>query len=260
MFLDVVAAPKKDNAGAILVLQDKTAHYKIFEMRRDFIANASHELKTPITIIRGFAEALHDNPDLPPETQREVTNKIVRNCNRMAALIKDLLTLADIENIPSSRLSTCNLADLSRRCLSMLLEIFPDAQATLKEKKKNIHFIADMDLLELAIMNLLENAAKYSNRPAQIQLILDETHDDVIIEVGDKGIGIPSVDQEHIFDRFYTVDKAHSQKMGGSGLGLSIVKTIVEKHFGTISLKSEIGKGSTFTIRMPKEKKKVDNP
>src|SRR5207248_566395 len=76
LYLDIVSAPKKDNAGAILVLQDKTAHYKIFEMRRDFIANASHELKTPITIIRGFAEALHDNPDLPVETQREVTSKI----------------------------------------------------------------------------------------------------------------------------------------------------------------------------------------
>lgn len=257
MYLDVVAAPKKDNAGAILVLQDKTAHYKIFEMRRDFIANASHELKTPITVIRGFAEALHDNPELPLEMQREVTNKIVRNCNRMAALIKDLLTLADIENIPSSRLSNCNLFDLTERCRSMLHEAFPDALVTIVERKSDVHFIADIDLLELAIMNLIENAAKYSNRPAQITVSIDENSDGVILEVSDKGIGIPQGDQEHIFDRFYTVDKAHSQKMGGSGLGLSIVKTIVEKHFGTITLQSELGKGTTFILRMPKSSQDI---
>jgi two-component system, OmpR family, phosphate regulon sensor histidine kinase PhoR len=252
IYLDIVAAPKKNNGGAVLVLQDKTSHYKIFEMRRDFIANASHELKTPITVIRGFAEALHDNPDLPPETQREVTNKIVRNCNRMAALIKDLLTLADIENIPSSRLSSCDLYDLSERCRSMVLEVFPDAQISIDKRKDDVTLVADMDLLELALMNLIENAAKYSNRPAQIQIMLDEEPNELIIRVSDKGIGIPFADQEHIFDRFYTVDKAHSQKMGGCGLGLSIVKTIVEKHFGTITLQSEPGKGSTFTIRLPK--------
>lgn len=213
LYLDIVAAPKQDNAGAILVLQDKTAHYKIFEMRRDFIANASHELKTPITIIRGFAEALHDNPELPVEIQREVTNKIVRNCNRMAALIKDLLTLADIENIPSSRLSIFDLYDLTERCQSMLAEVFPDAEVTIDKRKEEVLLFADMDLFELAIMNLIENAAKYSNRPAQIQVMLDEEPNEIVIKVSDKGIGIPFADQEHIFDRFYTVDKAHSQKM-----------------------------------------------
>lgn len=252
LYLDVVSAPKKDNTGAILVLQDKTAHYKIFEMRRDFIANASHELKTPITVIRGFAEALHDNPNLPVEMQREVTAKIVRNCNRMAALIKDLLTLADIENIPSSRLSSFDLSELTERCKTMLAEVFPDAQVTINKLKDEVVLFADMDLLELAIMNLIENAAKYSNRPAHITVTLDEEKKHIIVKVADKGIGIPKADQEHIFDRFYTVDKAHSQKMGGSGLGLSIVKTIVEKHFGTITLKSELNQGSTFTIRLPK--------
>lgn len=254
LYLDIVAAYKKDNAGAILVLQDKTAHYKIFEMRRDFIANASHELKTPITVIRGFAEALHDNPTLPVETQMEVTSKILRNCNRMAALIKDLLTLADIENIPSSRLTYFDVADLTDQCSSMLGEVFPDAQVTIHKSKEEILLFADRDLLELAIMNLIENAAKYSNRPAHIFVNLEDEKDNVIVKISDKGIGIPPADQEHIFDRFYTVDKAHSQKMGGSGLGLSIVKTIVEKHFGTITLQSDLGQGSTFTICLPKRK------
>ncbi len=260
IYLDIVAAPQKNDAGAILVLQDKTAHYKLFEMRRDFIANASHELKTPITVIRGFAEALHDNPGLPRETQEEITSKIVRSCNRMTTLIKDLLTLADIENIPSSRLSECNLHDVSEHYAYMVREAYPDAQIFIEKRQENdVVLIADADLLELAIVNLMENAAKYSTRPAHIRLIIDETPEEAIVQVADKGIGIPAADQEHIFDRFYTVDKAHSKKMGGSGLGLSIVKTIVDKHFGTISLQSELGKGTTFTIRIPKQKKDMDN-
>lgn len=251
LFLDIVAAPKKDRAGAILVLQDKTAHYKIFEMRRDFIANASHELKTPITVIRGFAEALHDNPDLPVEIQKEVTSKILRNCNRMASLIKDLLTLADIENIPSSRLSLFNLSELMEHCCAMLEEIFPDAQLRIDKRKDEILIFADMSLLELALLNLIENAAKYSNPPAEIFMTIDQEGDEAMIKIVDKGIGISPVDLEHVFDRFYTVDKAHSQKMGGSGLGLSIVKTIIEKHFGTITVESKLGQGSTFIIRLP---------
>ncbi len=252
LYLDIVATSKKDNRGAIIVFQDKTAHYKIFEMRRDFIANASHELKTPITIIKGFAEALHDNPGLDREVQERVTEKILRNCNRMTSLIKDLLTLADIENIPSSRLSDCHLEDLVNRCISMVLEVFPDADIKIKKLQEQVHLIADEDLLDLAIMNLIENAAKYSARPADITVTLDDVDDHIIVKVSDKGLGIPLADQEHIFDRFYTVDKAHSQKMGGSGLGLSIVKTIVEKHFGTLTLESELGKGSTFIISLPK--------
>lgn len=252
LYLDIVAAPKKDHAGAILVLQDKTDHYKIFEMRRDFIANASHELKTPITVIRGFAEALHDNPSLPQEMQREMTTKIMRSCQRMTALIKDLLTLADIENIPSSRLHECDITALVEECRLMLAEVFPDAVVKISANKTEVTTIADVDLLELALMNLIENAAKYSNRPAHIDVNIEERAETIVIEVSDHGIGIPEVDQEHIFDRFYTVDKAHSQKMGGSGLGLSIVKTIIEKHFGTISLRSKLGEGTTFTIELPK--------
>ncbi len=101
---------------------------KMLEMRKDFVANASHELKTPITIIRGFAETLHDNPTLPEETRIDVTSKIVRNCQRMTALIKDLLILSDVENIPSSYLSPCDIKELTKKCCTMLLEVFPEAQ------------------------------------------------------------------------------------------------------------------------------------
>lgn len=252
IYLDVVAAPKRENGGAILVLQDKTTHYRLVEMQRDFIANASHELKTPITIIRGFAETLHDHPELPHATQSEITDKIVRNCKRMAALIKDLLALADIEKIPMHRLTECDLFALTESCYSMLLDAHPDTILNIeKPNDQDVTLLADPDLLELALMNLIENAAKYSVKPARITVSLIPSANYVTIKVKDQGIGIPKEDQEFIFERFYTVDKAHSQKMGGSGLGLSIVKTIVEKHGGNIMLESEKGKGSTFTLLMP---------
>lgn len=251
-YLDIVAAPKKQESGAILVIQDKTSHYKILEMRKDFIANASHELKTPVTIIRGFAETLHDNPDLPQEITREATNKIVRNCQRMTLLIKDLLTLADIENIPHSRLIECDLSELIENCASILLDAFPDTVLTVEKKSDEPFLIlADPHLMDMAIMNLMENAAKYSNKPAKVTVTLSHVDNKIKLQVADEGIGIPPADLEHIFQRFYTVNKAHSQKMGGSGLGLSIVETVIEKHYGTITVKSETGKGTTFTVLLP---------
>lgn len=253
IYCDIVAAPKFDDTGAILVFEDKTAHYRILEMRKDFIANASHELKTPITIIRGFAETLHDNPGLPEETINTITDKIVRNCKRMTSLIKDLLTLADIEKIPESRLSECRILDVIKTCLDMVQNVHPDAQITLNNiSGKDIVLMADPSLMELALINLIENAAKYSTHPANITLTVEDLEKSIRISIADKGIGIPKEDLAHIFLRFYTVDKAHSQKMGGSGLGLSIVKTIVEKHFGKIYVSSQVGVGTTFTIILPK--------
>lgn len=252
IYLDIVAAPKGPSGGAILVLQDKSSHYKLLEMRKDFIANASHELKTPITIIRGFAETLHDNPDLPTETRTEVTHKIVKNCQRMTTLIKDLLTLSDIENIPLSRLIECDLYEIITTCCETLHDIFPDAKIVIhKDPGEHFELVADPSLMELAMMNLIENAAKYSTPPIRIDVGMQKIGDKIKISISDQGIGIPPADLEHIFERFYTVDKAHSQKMGGSGLGLSIVQTIIHKHFGQISVQSELGKGTTFTIVFP---------
>lgn len=254
LYLDIIAAPKGENSGAILVMQDKSSHYKLLEMRKDFIANASHELKTPITIIRGFAEALHDNPNLPEETRETVTRKIVNNCKRMTTLIKDLLTLSDIDNIPLSRLSTIDLSLVIEDCANTVLELFPEAIINihlLPNPNTSFSIVVDPSLMELALINLIENAAKYSQQPAHIDIFLEKITNKIKITIVDQGIGIPKNDLEHIFERFYTVDKAHSQKMGGSGLGLSIVQTIIHKHFGQISVKSEIGKGSTFTIILP---------
>lgn len=248
-FYDIVAAPKTDNTGAILVLQDMTSHYKLLEMRKDFIANASHELKTPITIIRGFAETLHEHENLPRETYLDVTSKIVNNCKRMTALIKDLLILTDVENIPEFRLIECDINDLVEKCSSMVQQIYQDAHITIeKPENEDMHLLADPHLIELALNNLIENAAKYSKPPAQIDIKMAKENGWIKLTIADKGIGIPPADLEHIFERFYTVNKAHSRKLGGSGLGLSIVHTIITKHFGKISATSEVDKGTTFTV------------
>lgn len=252
IFLDIVAAPREAGLGALLVLQDKSSHYKMLEMRKDFIANASHELKTPITIIRGFAETLHDNPELPLETTVDITGKIVRNCKRMTTLIKDLLTLTDIEHLPESRLIDCDLLSLVHDCIEMLHNVFPEAVVEVDVQDESAtHMEADPNLMELALMNLIENAAKYSISPAKVKVSLKREGDTLILSVTDNGIGISPADLEHIFERFFTVNKAKSQKMGGSGLGLSIVETIVTKHLGTIAVQSEIDKGTTFTLRLP---------
>lgn len=250
VFLDIVAIPKQNNSGAVLVMEDKSAHYKLLTMRKDFIANASHELKTPITIIRGFAETLHDHPDLSKETYVMITDKILHNCKRMSALIKDLLVLTDIEHIPLSRLVECDLYEIVRSCCQMIQDLHPNALIEIhKAPDEEYLLIADPSLIELAIINLLENAAKYSKPPAQITLSLDTIGEDKLrLVIADKGIGIPKADLEHIFQRFYTVNKAHSRKLGGSGLGLSIVEKIVEKHEGKITVESQVDRGTSFTI------------
>lgn len=252
VYLDVVAAPQKNNAGAVLVMEDKSTHYKLLEMRKDFIANASHELKTPITIIRGFAETLHDHPDLPHETKTSITGKIVHNCKRMTVLIKDLLTLSDIENIPESRLIECDLVNLIENCADTIRHVSPEMILSIEiPQNETLSILADPSLIELAVTNLLENAVKYSPSTPNIKIILEKVDSNIKLSIADKGIGIPTADLEHIFERFYTVNKAHSRKLGGSGLGLSIVKTIIEKHFGKISAASTLGEGTTFTMVFP---------
>lgn len=252
MYLNLVAAPIKEGSGAILILQDTTEHHKIIEMRKDFIANASHELKTPITIIRGFAETLHDNPDLGGDIYREITGKIVKNCERMTLIIKDLLTITDIERLPLSRLHECDLAEIVEGSVESARDAYPDVSIEIDRKNdRTFHANADPHLIDLAMINLLTNAAKYSNPPVKIVVKLDYEENWITISVADNGIGIPKEDIEHIFQRFYTVDKARSQKVGGSGLGLSIVETVAAKHFGKVTVKSELGSGSTFTIYLP---------
>ncbi|MDB6081493.1 MAG: hypothetical protein JWO53_765 [Chlamydiia bacterium] len=250
LHLNIVASPKQD--GAILVLQDKSIHYKILEMRKEFIANASHELKTPITIIRGFAETLQDNPELEKAVINDITARIIKNTHRMTKIIQNLLTLADIEQLPQFKLQSCDLHDLIQTCIQTMQISHPKTNVKVEAHPEKCIIKADPELLEVALTNLLDNAAKYSKERPEITVLFDKTASSINLSIKDQGIGIPETDLPHIFERFYTVNKAESKKLGGSGLGLSIVETIVEKHFGKISVESTIGAGSTFTIQLPR--------
>lgn len=251
VYIDLIAAPKGGRNGAIIVLQDKSSHYRVLEMGKDFVANASHELRTPITIIKGFAETLQDLQDIPHDMLVDITEKIVRNCQRMDSLVKNLLTLADLDNLPASRFHEFDMYGLVENCSQVVRAVYTDAVITIQKKTDSVNAFVDPDILELAIINLLDNACKYSSRPAQINVVLSQHEEETTIMISDRGIGIPEQDLEHVFDRFYTVNKAHSRRLGGAGLGLSIVKTIIEKHDGTIEVTSKLGQGTTFTIELP---------
>lgn len=252
-YFDLIAAPLKQHSGIIVVLQDKTSDCRIVEMGKDFIANASHELRTPITIIRGFAETLNDLPNISQEMLKEITGKIVRTCYRLDSLVKSLLILTDIENLSDERLLPVDAAIVCENCGQMILAAHPNAKVHVQIQTQKRIVLADPDLLEMAVMNLLQNAVRYSPSPAQIELSLEHKGAFLLIRVADRGIGIPEADLPHIFDRFYTVDKARSRKFGGTGLGLSIVKTIVQKHRGSVEAASHLGHGSVFTISLPIE-------
>lgn len=218
---------------------------------QDFIANASHELRTPITIIRGFAETLQDIPDLSKERLHEITEKIVRTCIRIDKLVKSLITLSDLDHISKDRMQVVDLVSLSEKCRDQLLFIYPHVEVDLRCEIKSAPVFAEVDLIEMALLNLLENAVKYSSGHAEIEITLKVIKDEVELSIKDHGIGIREKDLPHIFDRFYTVNKAHSRRFGGAGLGLSIVKNVIEKHQGKIGVQSELGKGTTFTIVLP---------
>ena len=247
---DVVAIPKKDQ-GLLLIFQDKTADYKIMQMGKEFVSNSSHELRTPITIIRGFAETLQDLPKLTPQMLQQITEKIINTSKRLENIISNLLMLADLDNLGALKLGICDLKEILERQKAELLLLHQEAKIVLDLPSENMFVSADRGLLELAVRNLLENAVKYSNERPVVQVLLEKRNHELQISVKDQGIGIAEEDLAHIFERFYTVDKARSRKSGGVGLGLSLVKNIIEKHRGKIEVFSQPNQGSTFTLKLP---------
>jgi len=235
----------------IIVIQDKTSHYKALEIGKDFISNAAHELRTPITVIRGFAETLKDLPDLSRQTFLDIADKISESSQKMDLLIRNLLLLADIENLPEVRFQQCNLIDLLECCSATTRRLHPEIYLVVEKKDNPIFLSCVPDLLELAIHNLLENAVKYSSSPAHIRIETQQLQESVRVAITDRGIGISADDQQRIFERFYAVDRSRSRRLGGSGLGLSIVKMIMDKHGGTISVSSTLGQGSCFILMFP---------
>jgi two-component system, OmpR family, phosphate regulon sensor histidine kinase PhoR len=233
----------------LVVIYDETDRIEKLESGKTFISNASHELRTPITIIKGFAEALCDEEAVKHVKIEEVMPKILSACDRMDALIKRLLLLADVDQ----RTIELNAFDLGS-CLIQEVSLFKNLDPKSKifyDGPTHYMVKGDEDLLKIVFSNLLSNSLKYSQDPKEISIHLITDKDLVEIRFKDNGIGIPSCDLDKVFERFYRVDKARTRKMGGAGLGLSLVKTIIDKHRGTISVESELGQGSCFIVRLP---------
>ncbi len=239
--------------GAVVLITDVTRDRQAQRMRSEFVANASHELKTPITSIGGFAELLTTGVVNDPDKVRDYLARIQSETARMAALIDDILRLSCLENSagePGDR-QPVPLRGLIEETIANLQPQLEARHVTVKVDAQDVTVQAVPDEMKTLVQNLLDNAVKYNRDGGSVSVLLQRQAGGLRLEVADTGIGIPYEDQPRIFERFYRVDKGRSRKVGGTGLGLSIVKHVVAKYGGEISLKSAVNKGTTIAVTLP---------
>jgi two-component system phosphate regulon sensor histidine kinase PhoR len=239
--------------GAVVVTRDTTELTRLADMRRDFVANVSHELKTPLAAIRGYAETLRDGALDEPPVARRFTERILWQCRRLQALLDDLLTLSRLESItvPRER-EPVDLHTVVRRTVELLSAAAREKQVRLEVEERPVPPVpGDLDGIERMLSNLIDNAIKYNRPDGKVTVRLYSAGAHVVVEVSDTGIGIPQESLSRIFERFYRVDKGRSREEGGTGLGLAIVKHVVNRHRGRLDIQSTPGKGSTFTVVLP---------
>ena len=259
-YIYVFFAPLKDENdspnGVIAVIQDVTEHIKLNDMRKEFVADVSHELKTPITSIMGYADTLLEG-DYDKETQDKFLNVISTEARRMAKLVTDLLTLSKYDNDEIKNKKTeFDLGDLAKQCQEKLqIEIDKKHHNAECFVTANVPLVyADRDGIERVVLNILSNSIKYTPENGVIKMYVGYIYNDAYIKVIDNGLGIPEDDLDRIFDRFYRVDKSRTREMGGTGLGLSIAKEILDKNNGSIDIKSKKDEGTEVVIRIPIKK------
>lgn len=245
-----------DAMGVVAVIEDITDYRRLENMRSEFVANVSHELKTPVTSIKGFAETLKYVED--DETRNKFLDIIDEESDRLTRLIQDILSLYDIERKEvkvEEKFEVNSIVDS--------VYILVENEAEKRHVKVNIEnnsncvLVGNKDRFKQMILNLVDNAVKYSGDNSTVWLRLFEEQDNLVIEVEDNGIGMSKEHLTRVFERFYRIDKARSRETGGTGLGLAIVKHIVNSFEGNITLRSEVGKGSKFTIIIPKVLKEM---
>lgn len=257
IYLEVVGAPifneRNMLKGAVLVIYDITEFKQLETMRKDFVANVSHELKTPITSIRGFAETLLDGAAEDPEARNQFLQIIFEESKRIQLLIDDLLILSRIEkDEPNITIAPVNMDRILGDIMPVLKQRAEQKEITLLiDAEEGIGVMADSEKIKQVILNLFMNAVNYTPQRGTVTVRIAEENPHVLLEVQDTGIGMEQEALPRIFERFYRVDKGRSRETGGTGLGLAIVKHIVEAHDGKIEVKSEIGKGSTFSVYIP---------
>jgi len=240
--------------GILLVLNDITRQKQTDEIRKDFVSNVSHELRTPITSIKGFVETLLDGAIDDPQNSRRFLSIILNQSNRINFIIEDLLSLSRLEQSDAPiKTQLVDIRDVVRASLESC-EQAAAAKAIVVDRHISGDFSLECNpsLLEQALTNLVENAIKYSPSGSRVQVDVESLSDSVSIYVRDNGSGIPAKDLPRIFERFYRVDRARARDVGGTGLGLSIVKHIALAHHGEVFVTSELGRGSEFTLRIPR--------
>jgi len=257
-----VGTPYRDGegrrVGALIVLNDVTRLRKLENIRRDFVANVSHEIKTPITAIKGFVETLRDGAVKNPEDAERFLSIIQKHVERLEAIVEDLLSLSRIEK--EGEIEEILLEE--RAVQDVLTGAIQACEAKASAKNIVLELLCAEDLkgkvnpalLEQAVVNLIDNAIKYSQERTNVTLqgSMDANH--ILIAVTDEGPGIQDIHLSRLFERFYRADKARSRKLGGTGLGLAIVKHIANVHQGEVDVISKVGTGSTFIIRLPRQR------
>ena len=244
--------------GILVVIQDITQQVKLDEMRKEFVADVSHELKTPLTSIKGFSETLLSGVD-DKKTQEHFLNIINDNAVRMEKLVQDLLILSKYDNQKQENKKVeFDLGELSKRCAEKF-------EIEVKKKKQTMQCLvtadvplvyADKDGIERVIINIISNSVKYTPEKGTIDIYVGYVHNDAYVKIKDNGIGIPEEDLKRIYERFYRVDKARTRQHGGTGLGLSIAKEIIEQNNGSIDIKSKVDKGTEVVLKIPVKKVK----
>ena len=240
--------------GAVVLFHDITVLKRADEVRRDFVANVSHELRTPLSILRGYIETMLDDPKMSRGETIRILEVMDQHSKRLGLLANDLLTLAHLESGSSSlQLSEIDLlrflSDLVRDWTKKFQTKNLEAAVDVEENCSTIR--ADEERLREIFDNLLDNALKYSDKGGAIRLGAERLGGEVVLSVGDRGVGISQEDLPRIFERFYRADKARSRELGGTGLGLSIVKHIAQLHGGRVEAESELGKGTIIRVILP---------
>lgn len=240
--------------GAVLVLHDVTELRRLENLRREFVSNVSHELKTPLTTIQAYTETLLDGAISDPNNNRKFLERIDEQAERLHKLILDLLSLARIESAEDAyELLPVPVAKTVQVCLDEYLPVAASKGVELQSypPPESVVVWVDEEGLLTVLNNLVDNAIKYTPSGGRVSLRWRIDGRRVVIEVEDTGIGIPKQHQVRIFERFYRVDKARSRELGGTGLGLSIVKHWVQVFGGTVEVTSDLGRGSIFAVRLP---------
>jgi two-component system phosphate regulon sensor histidine kinase PhoR len=252
---DVFRGREGELRGVVLVMGDVTEVRRLERIRRDFVANVSHELKTPITVIQGYMETLLDETENDPELRMQFMRTVAKNAGRMHRIIEDLLALARVESTGAEvERADFDLRDLVERCARDFVGEAASRGIRIESSLsvEPATLFANEALLERALGNLIDNAIKYARRDSVVSVRVREESGAVVFEVQDEGPGIDPGHQPRLFERFYRVDKGRSRELGGTGLGLAIVKHIAIAHGGEAGVESRLGEGSTFHVRIPR--------